>query len=100
MLPSSNIAVPEVVAPPDQNTTLVTSHKQIVEALVKHHGLHEGTWGLFVRFGIAASNVGPDDNQLQPAAIIPVLEIGLQRFLKETNLSVDAAKVNPKQENK
>jgi hypothetical protein len=30
-----------------------------------------------------------------PAAVIPVLEIGLQKFEKETNISVDAAKVNP-----
>jgi hypothetical protein len=29
------------------------------------------------------------------AAIIPVLEIGLQKFEKESNIAVDAAKVNP-----
>jgi hypothetical protein len=40
--------------------------------------------------------VGPTDTELQPAAIIPVLEIGLQKFEKETNISVDAAKVNPR----
>jgi hypothetical protein len=31
-----------------------------------------------------------------PAAIIPVLEIGLQKFEKENNLSIDAASVNHK----
>lgn len=95
-----NIAVPQPVTPVDQSATLVTPHKQVVEALIRHHDLHEGIWGLFVRFGISASNVGPDESSMMPAAIIPVLEIGLQKFAKETNLSVDAAKVNPKQENK
>jgi hypothetical protein len=32
---------------------------------------------------------------LLPAAIVPILEIGLQKFDKETNLSVNAAEVNP-----
>ena len=95
--PEINIAIPQSVSP-EQAATLVTPHKQVAEALIKHHGLHEGIWGLFVRFGIAASNVGPDDSQLVPAAIIPIVEIGLQKFAKETNLSVDAAKVNPRPE--
>jgi len=43
-----------------------------------------------------ASNVGPSEAALMPAAIIPVLEIGLQKFEKVTNLSVDAAQVNPR----
>ena len=28
--------------------------------------------------------------------MIPILQMGIQRFEKENNLSVDAAKVNPK----
>ena len=80
-----------------QTQTIVTSHKMVVEALVKLNGLHEGIWGLFVRFGIGAINAGENEQQLVPAAIIPVVEIGLQKFEKETNISVDAAKVNPVQ---
>ena len=91
-----NVIVPQPVSPEDQSTTLVISHKKVAEALIKSQGIHDGIWGLFVRFGLSASNVGIDDTQLVPAAIIPVIEIGLQRFAKETNLSVDAAKVNPK----
>jgi len=93
-----NIGEPQPVTPRDQSATVVISHKQVAEALVKFHGIHEGIWGLFVRFGLGASNVGPDENQLVPAAIVPIVEIGLQKFTKETNLSVDAAKVNPQQE--
>lgn len=70
--------------------------KEIAETLVKRQGLHEGIWGIFVKFGFGASNVGPNENSLQPAALVPIVEIGLQKFDKENNLSVDAAKVNPK----
>lgn len=72
------------------------SFKEIAEMLVKRQGLHEGIWGIFVKFGMGASNVGPNEDSLQPAAIVPILELGLQKFEKENNLSVDAAKVNPK----
>ena len=58
--------------------------------------IHEGIWGLFIKFGLGASNVGPTDSDLNPAAIIAILEIGLQKFEKETNISVDASKVNPR----
>ena len=72
------------------------SFKEIVTALIKIQDIHEGIWGLFVNFGLNASNVGPSENELRPAAMIPILAIGLQKFDKENNLSVDAAKVNPR----
>ena len=71
------------------------SFKEIVTALVKAQDIHEGIWGLFVNFGLNASNVGPTESELRPAAMVPLLALGLQKFPKETNLSVDAAKVNP-----
>jgi hypothetical protein len=77
--------------------TIVTSHKAVVEALIKHNNIHEGIWGLFVRFGLGAINAGESEQQFLPAAIVPVVEIGLQKFERETNISVDAAKVNPAQ---
>lgn len=76
-------------------TQIVFKHKELAEVLIKAQNIHDGIWGLFIRFGIGAMNIGPSDADLQPAAIVPVLEIGLQKFEKETNLSVDAAKVNP-----
>jgi hypothetical protein len=72
-------------------------HTEIVELLLKKQGIHEGIWGLFIKFGLGAANVGATEGgELNPAAIIPVLEIGLQKFEKVTNLSVDASIVNPK----
>jgi len=70
-------------------------HKEVVEALIKKQGLHEGRWALYVRFGLNAANAGPSDDQLNPIAMVPILEIGLSRTDKDTNLSVDAAAVNP-----
>lgn len=76
-------------------TQIVFKHKELAEILVKHQNIHDGIWGLFIRFGIGASNVGPSETDVNPTAIVPVLEIGLQKFEKESNISVDAAKVNP-----
>jgi hypothetical protein len=76
-------------------TQIVFKHKEVVEALLRRQGIHEGIWGLYVKFGIQGMNIGMSDADLMPAAIVPVLEIGLQKFPKENNLAVDAAKVNP-----
>jgi hypothetical protein len=70
-------------------------YSEVVEALIVKHGLHEGLWSLDIKFGIQATNFGPNENDLKPTAIIPILEIGLQKVDKATNLTVDAAKVNP-----
>jgi hypothetical protein len=75
--------------------TYTFKHKEIAEALVKHLGLHEGIWGILVEFGISAANIGNPDGDQLPAAIVPILHIGLQRYEKLNSLSVDAAKVNP-----
>ena len=77
-------------------TQLSFSHKEVATALIKAQGIHEGIWGLYVRFGIAARNIGAGDDDLQPAAIVPIMTIGLQQFDKVHNLSVDAAVANPR----
>jgi hypothetical protein len=71
------------------------SYKEVVEALIKKHGLNEGLWMLAVNFGLQATNIGPTDADLKPAAIVGLLGIALQRADKETNLTVNAAYVNP-----
>ena len=78
-----------------ETNQLIFSYKEIVTALIKAHDIHEGIWGIFVNFGIGAQNTGPNENELRPTALIPLLQMGLLKFDKETNLSVDAAKVNP-----
>ena len=78
----------------------VFSYKEIVEALIKQQGIHEGLWGIFMRFGIQGANAaGPDPTgePLLPVAVIPVLEVGIQRAEADKFPGVcDAAVVNPK----
>ena len=76
------------------------SYKEIVEALVKKQGLYEGLWALRVEFGLSAANIKTVEGSLDgmPAAIIPVVKLGIQRSSELNNLSVDAAVVNPKPE--
>jgi hypothetical protein len=75
------------------------TYKEVVEALLKQQGIHEGIWGLLFEFGLAASNIGPSRDSLTPAAVIGVKTIGLQRFEEESNIAVDAARVNPAKSN-
>lgn len=76
--------------------TLITfTFKELAEMLVKKQDIHEGIWGLYVKFGIKAANAGESDADLRPTAIVPVLELGLQKFEALNNLSVDAAEINP-----
>jgi len=77
--------------------TYLFNYKEVAEALVKKHEIHEGLWGIYMEFGIAAANIPSDPSQqiLVPAAIVPVVKIGIQRFDQPNSLTVDAAEVNP-----
>jgi hypothetical protein len=72
--------------------------KEIVESLVKKQGIHEGLWGIYFEFGLNAGNGGPNATELRPITILSIQKIGIQRVPEPTNLSVDAAIVNPVQE--
>jgi len=63
--------------------------------LIRYNDLHEGLWGLYIEFGLAAANMGQGPGDILPTAIIPVKKIGLQRFKETNNLTVDAAEANP-----
>lgn len=76
-------------------TQYIYSYKELVEILVKHQNIHEGIWGLYIKFGLNALNIGPNPIEIMPAAIVPVVELGIQIFKEENNLTVDASKVNP-----
>lgn len=51
---------------------------------------------MYVEFGMRASNVGTNDEDLLPAAIVPIVKLGIQQFDEENSLTVDVARVNPK----
>jgi hypothetical protein len=78
-------------------TQYMFNHKELVEMMIKKQGIHDGIWSLSMRFGMQATNFGlnPDGADILPTAIIPVMEIGINRVDKINNISVDAAQVNP-----
>lgn len=75
------------------------SHLEVVEALIKKQGIHDGIWMLSLQFGIGGINVGNPDNktELAPAAIVPVMSIGLSKKDALNPLALDASVVNPRQ---
>lgn len=76
-------------------TQYLFSYKEVAEILIKHQGIHEGLWCVYFKFGINAANASFNSNEFLPTAIVPVLEMGIQKTEKDNNLSVDAAIVNP-----
>lgn len=73
----------------------VFDHKELTELLIRKQGIHEGLWAIFIEFGLAGANIGTDETNVLPAAIVPVKRIGIQRVDEPTPLSVDAAQINP-----
>jgi len=72
-------------------------YQEVVEALIKKAGLHEGKWQLTMSFGLSGANVGTTGTDVVPAAIVPITGIGLQKAKADSPaaLTVDAAVVNP-----
>jgi len=69
--------------------------KQLAEILIKAQDIHEGHWGLSVSFGLSASNIVDASGEMFPSALIPITELGIQRFNESNALTVDASVVNP-----
>ena len=67
------------------------SFSELAELMARKAGKTEGHWGVYFGFALAASNVGPDNQTLSPAAIIGITQVGLQRFTEATNLTFDAS---------
>lgn len=75
-------------------TNYLFDYKEVAEALIKHQGIHEGLWHIAIEFGFLAHNI-KTPNGFAPAAILPVQKIGLVRTPDASNMTVDAAEVNP-----
>lgn len=73
------------------------THTEVVTALIRHQNIHEGRWSLSVQFGLGAVNIGQSGNNddLNPSAIVGVIALGLRAEAAVSNLTVDAAEVNP-----
>lgn len=78
-----------------ESTAYLLDYKEILTAIIKQQGLHEGIWQLHIEFGLAAANIATAEDQISPAAILAVKRIGIMRIDKESPIAIDAAKVNP-----
>jgi hypothetical protein len=79
------------------------NHQELAELLVKQQDIHEGFWGIYIEFGFGAANINSDPTGgkvLLPTAFSIVQKIGIQQFPEPSNLTVDAAKVNPRKSSK
>lgn len=72
------------------------SFGEIAELMARHLELKDGLWGLYVKFGIAAANAGAGPEDVRPTALVPILELGLQRMKEPSALTVDAAALRAK----
>jgi len=86
---------------PAKETPAVTvTNKELVEALIKYLGYHDGIWQLTINLGLTATNIqvtmgDTGKTILTPAAFIPINQVGLVKVATENDIAVDAAKVNP-----
>jgi hypothetical protein len=79
-----------------ETTQITFTHRELVTALLRQQNIHDGIWGLSINFNFGATNIGPTPEDLRPAAVVSITSVGLQKFEKETSISVDASKVNPR----
>ncbi len=70
------------------------SYREVAEALIRFNKIRSGLWGISIKFGIQGANIGQGPSaDLTPAAIVPILNIGLQRFDAPNNLTIDAGQL-------
>jgi hypothetical protein len=72
-------------------------YQEVLEALIKKAGLHEGKWQITMTFGLAAANMGPSAADVVPGAAVAVQGISLIRATAESPeaLVADASVINP-----
>jgi hypothetical protein len=72
-------------------------HQELIAALIKQAGLHEGKWQLTFQFGLGAINMGPSPEDMVPAAAVGIMSVGLTKAQPDSPpaLVADAAVVNP-----
>ena len=72
-------------------------YKEVAELFVKQQDLHEGHWGVVFELALGGGIVAnpTDSDKITPAAVVSITKIRLQRFDQPSQLTVDAAEVNP-----
>ena len=71
------------------------SLRELAEILIRHKGVHDGTYEVSVHFQVAVGAVGPSESNLLPGAMIGVSGLGLVPAMAPGPNTVDAAIANP-----
>lgn len=75
-------------------------HQEILEDLIRKRGIHEGLWKIGFEIGLVGTNVNvlnQGNTKLTPAGVVLITRIGLQRVTEPSELTADAAEVNPRE---
>ena len=78
-----------------ESAQVIFKLQELAEMLVKKENIQEGHWGILVNFGVGGGNIEDAEGKTHPTIIVPIQSIGIQRFTKPNDITVDAAKVNP-----
>jgi hypothetical protein len=78
-------------------TQYTFKHQELLRLLIKAQGLREGNWMLTASFTFSVANVGPNADDVNPAAVAALASVGLMRVdvIGVPALTLDAAVVNP-----
>lgn len=69
--------------------------KELGEFLIKHYGLHEGKFDLWLEYQVGFGNFGPKPDAVYPGAAMGISRIGLVPSKVDGPFTIDAAAVNP-----
>lgn len=69
--------------------------KELTAALIKHYGLHEGLYDLYLEYQFAFGNLGPSPSEVVPSAVVGLSKLGVTKVAQTGPLTVDAAEANP-----
>lgn len=65
--------------------------KEVAELLARKAGVTKGLWQVGVKFGFAAINAGPSEQELRPSGIVSVVGLGLTKTENPSGMAIDAA---------
>ena len=79
-----------------EQTELTFTLKEVVTALLKAQDIHEGIWGLHVKFGLRGMTLGATPADVLPTALLGVMSLSINKSEQVSNIAVDAAEANPR----
>lgn len=72
------------------------SIKEITALLIRHYGIHEGLFDLYLEYRMAFGAFGPNPEEVLPSTILGVSQLSITKADKAGPLTVDAAVANPR----